>query len=1358
MLDNTKMDENQIVNTFDHVLRISTKSEQSIDIDRSISLRFDELEKSLDERTKSDRPSSQRFDEFGNSSESRPNSAKFSIDEKTNSTSIKRTQNRRRSVGSKSIKITEDMGTSLLRRCNDNENPNKSIDIISMSNKSDHNSLSDPSILSNYSFQEIDELSLTQVKTNQKVSIEEFNKMEDIKKPNENNNQILLNEISIEPNLTFHYHEPTPLFEHFLIVGAPPELATQLALKIRFQEEKKEAASRYMKRLGNMFSSNTKPNSLSRHQSGIIAAAVTSDIIPPSSSNKCPNSLPSSGETSTYQISDSSKTSSTTLPLAVKVSTDSNKRSSPLSTSFLSKTSQMLSKFTFSASSPSGSTPPASSPSHPRTQTPISAMPTAALNTIDVPTPVVKTTVVSTDSSVPASTAGPAPTLFPLSTDAPSSSDLNTANKFFVTDTNCQDGGYALCPAGMLYRYPQQARPPPAEVCDFCLPLGGRIDRIGAKDDDRKIENILYRETKRSAKCFIFTLDDRISSNVSQCDEELGLDTDKLYGICVMHPRLLKAVVPATSSTESNISTKLHEDFEYDFESCVCYAFVTRFPLFDFFFQVLYDMITAERLARMDLITERSMSGKFLECDVAKEREIYSYLPRFTLEEILDRLTVLQPPKYHKLLSFQTVPSMSPIIFTRSKPTENNSEHDIASSEWALPVLLSWIPIETLIWAIGLLMCEVKIIVVGSEPGMVSCGVVGLLAMLRPLSWVAPLIPILPMKHLDFIESPVPIVAGVVVVGTHDSDASSKQRFFTAKAYISAAHQMLAQCNDADSGGTLSAVLDVSDRELYVSGCGAMALRELKLPGAERLVEKLRECLAPHCKDKGKAASKIPTYQVSLLQQHEVIAVQDILEKHIQSMCEMAKSSYEKNQREELVKRQQGFVASVRQKRDCMSSLDSRSGLALPPTTAADGTTQAVIQASNCTTAMTSTSHSSQATTTNLLQFEEDIISSDSLLESLQTDSLLPTSILIPCDTVSDHSSVPQDTDIGLLSYGSTDRYSLSQLPLLAPSRSSLSVASSTSDSSQNSPSHSIASFAGSSISTKTILSSPSSKSDTIHSTTTSSPGLKKMNSYIGSFLNAGDEQFEEIQKVTSLVNPENINAFQRDGLNSVLSLTKERLYDGDTDAFFKRFIATQMFAEVLEVGNGQSSSIGWEDRSDKRSDVEDSLYVPNDQDSSADEEEDVNDSMVWSTEVLDLLNSSNSNSLMTSNKTTAYITNSMKLSVNLDAKMPVTTNPQEIPKPSKESSATGARSQSVRITSLIGQTIGISPMQLPALSSMSFFKASAPSDSPTQISKTFQILSSEKSSTKNAVKETSSLGEKTPADEYFKLPDNCNY
>jgi hypothetical protein len=78
-------------------------------------------------------------------------------------------------------------------------------------------------------------------------------------------------------------------------------------------------------------------------------------------------------------------------------------------------------------------------------------------------------------------------------------------------------------------------------------------------------------------------------------DEESGLGTGRLYGICVIHPRVLNTVIDQHSqpssaespSTTVSLTTKL----SYEFESMVCYAFITRFPLFDFFFQGIFDDI-----------------------------------------------------------------------------------------------------------------------------------------------------------------------------------------------------------------------------------------------------------------------------------------------------------------------------------------------------------------------------------------------------------------------------------------------------------------------------------------------------------------------------------------------------------------------------------------------------------------------------------------------------------------------------------------------------------------------------------------------------------------------------------------------
>jgi hypothetical protein len=330
----------------------------------------------------------------------------------------------------------------------------------------------------------------------------------------------------------------------------------------------------------------------------------------------------------------------------------------------------------------------------------------------------------------------------------------------------------------LLYRYPSNIEPPSEEVCDFCLPLGGNLRKLSdQKDEDTFVQEILYGhgQSKRSGRCFIFVLEDKtetIDSNSEKNDKDdsvekenendrLGHDSDRLYGICVIHQRLIRT----TSEDDNNTNESMPNDINYDFDSQVCYCFLTRFPLFEFFFQAIFDVITAERLERMEKIALQDSPN----VNIGIDRRVYEYLPSLLLEKILSRLLLVKPPLYGDNIHFQTNIVMTPNNKIRDYPLLNIAEHQSNASNWALPTLLLWLPPEILVWLLGLCLCECKIIVVGIEPGIVSCGVMGLLSLLQPLVWAAPVIPVLPVKHIDFVESPVPIICGLCV------DAKSHQ-------------------------------------------------------------------------------------------------------------------------------------------------------------------------------------------------------------------------------------------------------------------------------------------------------------------------------------------------------------------------------------------------------------------------------------------------------------------------------------------------------------------------------------------------------------------------------------------------------
>lgn len=216
--------------------------------------------------------------------------------------------------------------------------------------------------------------------------------------------------------------------------------------------------------------------------------------------------------------------------------------------------------------------------------------------------------------------------------------------------------------------------PPPQELCDFCLPLGGRLKLLSDNiEGGSMVEEILYGHSlsKRSGRCFVFLLEGSAESG------------GKLFGVCVQIPRLLKTSVSilhsntsAKSSDGSAAGDNNNNNICYDFQSSVCYAFITRFPLFDFFFQVIFDLVTVERLSRMEQI---AMTGNMSSSD-------YEYIPRKLLDEVLHRLSLSHPPPCGGQLSFQVSHSIQPIVKTRPSG-------DTEYADWALPALFSWIPV-----------------------------------------------------------------------------------------------------------------------------------------------------------------------------------------------------------------------------------------------------------------------------------------------------------------------------------------------------------------------------------------------------------------------------------------------------------------------------------------------------------------------------------------------------------------------------------------------------------------------------------------------------------------------------------------
>ena len=409
----------------------------------------------------------------------------------------------------------------------------------------------------------------------------------------------------------------------------------------------------------------------------------------------------------------------------------------------------------------------------------------------------------------------------------------DTAEPVSVPIASSRNANVSYTDPAVLYRYPPDADPPPPEVCDFCLPSGGRLRHLTTPSDrEQTMLELLYGQghTQRSSRCFIFMLEDKtldISKNVP--DEETGENTGRLFGICVVNPRLLNPYAPANKYRKSTTSSAVPN---IEFEAAVCYCFITRFPLFDFFFEVLWNIMAFERVSRMMDVAEQSAD--------ASEIDLYHYIPRNIYEYVMKLLSVMNPPRFGDEISLNIDYSLPPVNYYRSKPEGVYPEYFQMSAEWALPPLLHWLSAKTIVWALSLLLSEVKLIIIGKDAATVSCAVIGLTALIRPFQWVSPMIPILPIKHLDFIESPVPIIAGIVL----DNDSPTATAF---RGNAITPLNILRQCDDGDD---VTAVLDLADRDLFTLSGYKKDMVDVLLPGAQSLIEKIENIISQSNVDK----------------------------------------------------------------------------------------------------------------------------------------------------------------------------------------------------------------------------------------------------------------------------------------------------------------------------------------------------------------------------------------------------------------------------------------------------------------------------------------------------------------------------
>ena len=85
------------------------------------------------------------------------------------------------------------------------------------------------------------------------------------------------------------------------------------------------------------------------------------------------------------------------------------------------------------------------------------------------------------------------------------------------------------------------------------------------------------------------------------------------------------------------------------------------------------------------------------------------------------------------------------------------------TGEWGVTTLLMRFHSNALLLILNLLLLENSVLMVGTKHEEVSCCTLALLDLLAPFEWASAFINSIPIDYLEFINSPVPFIAGLVL-------------------------------------------------------------------------------------------------------------------------------------------------------------------------------------------------------------------------------------------------------------------------------------------------------------------------------------------------------------------------------------------------------------------------------------------------------------------------------------------------------------------------------------------------------------------------------------------------------------------
>ncbi|RLN95205.1 hypothetical protein BBJ28_00005099 [Nothophytophthora sp. Chile5] len=331
--------------------------------------------------------------------------------------------------------------------------------------------------------------------------------------------------------------------------------------------------------------------------------------------------------------------------------------------------------------------------------------------------------------------------------------------------------------------------------------------------------------------------------------------TEVTYAICVRCPLFPLKEEVLDDGSETGMSRP-------DAPTQCCLCLLSPYPFFGLFFKVLYGIAVLWAAKREEALAKRLQkvvpASDRLTTMLEKPLGMLDFVEVF--QGVMERLKQMPIPSMGGWTRMVLSPKVTHLAFHRPHSESMAVERRHLLLEYAAPTLFGLLSVDQVLFLLGCLCCERKVLVVSDHVNIVSSCVLALITLLHPLQWAGPVITVLPPRLDELLEAPVPLIAGRVSI-----NSAAIPNFSTLQRPMRDVIEMNMDQNN----------LRMHDEDL-------MRYHELKLPECDELVHEL-EPFSSQLFGKHRSPD-FPT-----VQQDEACKIMCArIHRHIESICTLA--------------------------------------------------------------------------------------------------------------------------------------------------------------------------------------------------------------------------------------------------------------------------------------------------------------------------------------------------------------------------------------------------------------------------------------------------------------------------------------